>query len=273
MSWLTDAFAQQSVAWLILSTIVAIVAGFLTSWLTYRFKRQEIVDSAAEEIKNKKTELEMQEKNSRDERIRREVVRWANPILGAVGELTDRLRNILEQKGYFALYKIPLTGMNPNWSISYEYFMSSTLYLFGQYFAWVQMLQDKLSFELFQSQKEKDKFFNAIREVGSSLSDFPPKYECSGKDTQIFRLQQKAIGELFITHDGDNVGCLSYPDFFHGIEDPTMSLHIKPLKLLLEDLNPNDECRWKRVVTSYEALKRLKTNCEELLSTTSISER
>lgn len=47
MAWLTQVFPEQSIAWLLLSAIVALASGFLSSWLTYRFiKRQEIIDEA-----------------------------------------------------------------------------------------------------------------------------------------------------------------------------------------------------------------------------------
>jgi len=272
MSWLTDAFAEQSVVWLIISTVVAIIAGFLSSWLTYHFKRQEIIDSAIADLEKKRQIFLLEMEKSRVERVRQEVIRWANPILGAVGELIGRLGNILEHQGYLALSKDGQKRLNPDWSMSYDYFMSSTLYLFGQYFAWVQMLQEKLNFELFQSQKEKDKFFEAIKEVGSSLSGFPPKYQCSGKDTQVFRLQQRAIGELLIIHENDRIGCLSYPNFLQKMNDPAFSSHLKPLRLLLEDLNQKDDCRWKRLEATQQALKVLKANCEELLRITSSSE-
>jgi hypothetical protein len=45
MDWLNQAFAEQSIAWLLITSIVALVSGVLSSWLTYRLvKRQEIID-------------------------------------------------------------------------------------------------------------------------------------------------------------------------------------------------------------------------------------
>ena len=63
MSWLTDAFVEQSVAWLIISTAVAIIAGFLSSLFTYRFKRQEIVDAAVVDIQKMRHELALESEN------------------------------------------------------------------------------------------------------------------------------------------------------------------------------------------------------------------
>jgi len=45
MDWLNQAFAEQSIGWLLITSAIALVSGFLSSWLTYRYvKRQEIID-------------------------------------------------------------------------------------------------------------------------------------------------------------------------------------------------------------------------------------
>ncbi len=255
MPGLADIFSQQSIGWLIISAIVAIVSGVITSWLTYRFKRQEIIDNTIATIEIKQRELSLQTVQSKDDRVRQEIVRWANPILGAVGELINRLDNILERKGYLALDEACKKHLDPSWSISYDYLMNSSIYLFGQYFAWVRMLQEELNFELFQSQQEKDKFFKLIAEVSDTLASYPPKkYECSGKDTQVFRLQQRAIGELLI-YQKEHRSCLSYPAFLQKMNDEEFSQHLKPLKALFEGLTPKDECRWKRLTRPSKLLK------------------
>lgn len=129
MGGLAQVPAESSIAWLLLSTVAAILAGILSSWLTCLLvKRPEIAFTARTE-----TEQEKQE------RIRQEIVRWSNPILGAVNELDDRLWNILENAGHLALSNSYRVQNNPNWSLTYEHWMPSTLFLFGQYFAWVQV--------------------------------------------------------------------------------------------------------------------------------------
>ncbi len=271
MNWFTETFAEQSIGWLLISTVVALISGLLSSLLTYRLKRQEITDTALADIQKRRHELALEAENSREERIRQEVIRWANPILGTVKDLESRLRNILYNKGYQVLSEESQKQIDLNWSISYDYFMYSTLYLFGQYFAWVQMLQEELNFELFQSQQEKDKFFEAVEKVSSSLGSFPPNYRCSGKDTQLFRLQQRAIGELLILRENDQRKCLSYPEFLLKLSDHNFNQHLKPLRSLLEDVDPQDDCRWKRLEATQQALIELKSRCEELLDLTTPS--
>jgi hypothetical protein len=255
MDWLTQAFTEQSIAWLLIFTSVSIGSGFLSSWLTYRFiKRREIIDT-------QKLEGESQKR----ERIRQEVIRWANPILASVRDLQSQLRNIIEHHGYLAMGQDYKELVNPNWSISYAYFMDSLPFLFGQYFAWVRMFQEELNFELFQTQDEKDRFFLAIGKVSSALASFPPRYDCEGKDTQVFALQQRAIGDLLIIRDSEHRRCMSYAEFLERMSDQQFRHHFHPLITLLDGIRPEDDCRWKRLQATKEALAEVEELCRDLL--------
>lgn len=257
MNWLHKAFEENSIIWLFLSSAVAIISGFVSSWLTfYYIKRRELIE---------KSDLEIQAK--KQERIRQEVIRWSNPILASVKELKGRINNIIDE-GYLALSQKYKDQVNSNWSISYDYFMSSTLYLFGQYFCWIRMLEEELNFELFESQSEKDEFFRSIKKVSKSLSTFPPNYSCVGKDAQVFRLQQRVIGELCMIIDANNRRCvISYADFLRKMEEgnDSFKLHFYPLHNLLEDISPKSDCRWKRLLATQQALNELELKCIEIL--------
>lgn len=265
MNWLTEAFSESSVAWLLISTALAIISGYLSSRLTYRFKRQEIIDTLRADLQKEKHKSNLEVEQLMKERIRQEIVRWANPILGAVRDLEKRLKNILHDGGYLALSEKYQEKVNPKWSITYDYFMNSTLYLFSQYFSWVRMLQEDLSFELFQSHLEKDQFFEAVEKVATSLASFPPNFKCTGKDTQVFRLQQRAIGELMIVREAQRKRCLSYPEFIEKLNSADFELHLKSLKALLQDLDRKFDCKWKRINATHKALGKLRDHCEELL--------
>lgn len=204
MMFLNQIINLQNITDFLSPVIIAIISGFVSSLLTYYLiTRQQM-----------KYKIKLETEREKKERIRQEVVRWANPILSCVRELKNRLDNILELEGYFVLSKNCEGEINPNWSITHDYFLNSTLFLFGQYFAWIQMFRNELSFELFESQKEKDEFFTNIRKVSKSLRDFPPYYICKGKDVQIFALQQKTIGDLFIVlNEVNERECMNYPEF------------------------------------------------------------
>ena len=101
--------------------------------------------------------------------IRSEIVKWANPILGAVRDVRSRLGNILDDKAYPALQKEPRTPIPEGWSIEYDYCMPSTLYRFCRYFYGVKRFQGALSFELFRSQAEMDALPQRLQAVRQML--------------------------------------------------------------------------------------------------------
>ena len=256
MNWFTQTFSDTSIIWLVIFAVVSLISGFVSSWLTYRFiKRQEIIDTQ-----------KLEGGKQKQERIRHEIIRWSNPVLFSVQSLQSQLKNILEKDGYLAMGKDFKRRVNPNWSISYDYFMNSLPFLFGQYFAWIQMLQDELNFELFETQSEKDLFFRAIRNVSRSLSSFPPHYDCKGKDTQVFSLQQRAMGELLIIREGERKRCMSYPEFLERMNSKDFQQHFQPLTILLDGIHPDDDCRWKRLEATAIALKDLEKVCKNLLN-------
>src|SRR5262245_58028294 len=159
-------------SWLLITTAVALAAGGISGWVSAAFRRRE----------------------RRQERIRDEVLRWANPILGAVRGLESRLDNILDDYLYLALDREAdeARPVDRDWAIGYQYAMESTLFLFAEYFAWIQLLQERLSFELFESQETKDRFFDAIWDVSKSLSNYPSDNVFgNGWDAQVFALQQR----------------------------------------------------------------------------------
>ncbi len=270
---------------LIAGAVVSVVVSTLTAWLTFQLvKRRELAESLRIEVAKldliKKPELaqalqnelqrarevlRLEEERDRERRVRQEIIRWANPILGAVGDLRARLSNIINDGAYVALDPRWDPRSNPSWSISYDYFMCSSLYLFANYFARTRMLEETLSFELFNSQAEKDRLFGALRSVSKALGSYPPKYTCSGLDIQIFRLQQHALGELIIRRENDKDRCWTYPEFVDGMKKAVVSDYFASLQQLLERVHPDDDCRWKRLIETNRALQELDTVCRDLL--------
>lgn len=214
----------------------------------------------------KKFERQLESEASAEDRIRQEILRWANPVLEAVLHLQSRLDNILHDHAYPALDKNFDGMLKETWSISYAYLMPSTLYSFASFFAWVRMLRERMSFELFRNHKEKDRFYAAIRGVQDALSDWPPHgYECSGPDTQVFTMQQRAIGEMLIVPNANKPECMSYHAFLSKWTTDAFQSRLSPLCLLLEGLQPADKCRWKRLQATLSKVHALRQCCEELL--------
>lgn len=237
---------SDELVWLLVTTAVAVVAGGISGWVSAFYRRRE----------------------QRQERIREEVLRWANPILGSVRSLTSRLENILEQGLEKALASKGRKErpVNPDWAIDRDYALESSLFVFAEYFAWVQLLHERMGFDLFETQETKDKFFKAIWGVSGALSHWPdPPVRGDGQDTQVFVLQQRAIGELLIVRDGDAPRVLGYPDFLAARKsDRRFKEMLVPLERLLSDVAEGTK-RWQRLENTRDALVELEAVCEGLL--------
>lgn len=268
---------------LVVTAVVSIVVSVGSAWLIFQLvkrremaeglrieieklelvKKPELAQALLNEIEGQREKLRLEREKDRNERIRTEILRWANPILGAVEDLRGRLDNVLRRMGYFALnpeYKETL-----QWSISYDYFIQSTLYLFSVYFAYAEALREQLSFELFRDQEEKRELFSALASVGAALGDFPPPYSCTGGDRQVFHLEQRSIGSVVLRED-DRTRCISYPDFRGKLSNEEFGLTFSPLRKLVEGIEPSTgDCRWKRLEAVDAALAQVNEVCRKIL--------
>ena len=258
----------NSVGWLLISSILGLIGGLTASWINYTFKKQEIINQVIADLNKDRSKLNMEEEKARQERVRKEVIRWANPIKVSVDSLEKRLNDIVNDNGYLALDKDCKNKINPNWSITYEYYIPSTLFLFAQYFGWVQLIKEELSYELVQSKTKEVNLLDKFDNVSHALSAFPPrpKFECKKRDLQIFTLQQRAIADLMLQDRGNGSRtCISYPEFLKKMKDPSFSAHFKSLLTFVDNLNPSDDCRWKRMGQTLEALKDLQDGCNKFI--------
>jgi hypothetical protein len=206
---------------------------------------------------------------ARKDRIRGQVIQWANPILGSVKGLESRLNNILSDDGYLALSKETQSQVNKEWSITYDYFEPTTIYLFAQYFCWIELFEENLSFELFTKHPEKDAFLRKVREVERTLSEYPMKElsDLTGNgDRQVFRLQQRAMGESLARQETSGPRCMRVSDFLNKWKEPDFNHGFSPLTQFVDELRPDDKYRWRRLQLMKNALQKLREECEHLLT-------
>ncbi|MBC7803954.1 MAG: hypothetical protein H7Y16_08790 [Candidatus Parcubacteria bacterium] len=239
-------------------------------------QRAEIDRRAKEQLQQQQHQLSLLQQDAQTrnrtqaeqaERTRQEIERWANPILGAVRELRARLENILENAGYPALSRSGAGGIHPDWSIDFDYFMSSTVFLFCQYFCWERLLQERLTFDLFGEGASKDRFLAQLRNVRQPLSMWPleTSSDLAGGDAQVFGLQQRAFGEALIEQSGAEVRCMRAADFFDRWNDPAFRARFAPLEKLLEEVTPAS-VRGERLKRTRDALVALEEECVTVLS-------
>ena len=200
----------------------------------------------------------------REERVRLELERWANPILDAVTSLSRRLENILDHEGHIVL--APSSQWNPEWSVTPGYFLPTTVFLFAQYFCWERLLQESVRFDLFPDQADKDTFLNALRGVGKPLGSFPlAKLDgLPSGDSQVFSLQQRRAGEALIVEKESGPVCMRAADFLVRWNDAAFAEQFEPLTSFLQHLTPATR-RWKRLELVRDALKRTEMQCRCIL--------
>jgi hypothetical protein len=224
-------------------------------------------DFQLEAFKNQLTE-----RTAQKDRIRNEVARWSNPIPNAVTDLKNRLGNILDDGGYLALSPNVRQRVDSQWSIQYDYFFPSTIYLFSRYFCWTGLLEEKLSFELFDKQDDKRAFFKLIGKVNHYLSVFPLDQLQdikSEEDSQIFNLQQRSMGET-LRPKGES-RCMNYSEFLEKWGEINFRKSFEPLTNFIEGIEPSRQRPWKRLKLMMEPLSELEKNCKTLLGPESAS--
>jgi hypothetical protein len=248
----------------LITGVISIVGSLVIARLTFDFVKKPELETA---FKHELEQERHKRKLDRQERINTEITAWANPILVAVGDLLARLRNIIEDGGYGPLSR-DWQPSERNWSITHDYFMNSTLYVFGRYFSSVQVLTEELGADVFPLQR-KDPFFKSLYAVTEALGDFPRWYnldKCPGGDTQVFSWQQQAMGEVLIGRDKENRRILTYAEFLNDWN--SFSTHFEPLRALLLDIakEPVNNCRWSRLEETRQALEGVQRECERLLA-------
>jgi hypothetical protein len=223
----------------------------------------------------KRFDAELAKSAQKEERVRLEIDRWSNPILGAVRGLHKRLENILARKAFVALR--PGSPQNPDWKLEYEHFFPATVFLFAQFFCWVRLLEERLTFDLFEGTAERDDLLARIRAVQQALSDYPLKGSDGlpeGTDAQVFLLQQRQAGEALIVGSEESPRCMRYADFMAKWNDREESQRAAfrsafgPLVSLLDRLDPEQKRRWYRLDVTWKRLVALDEACTKRLNPT-----
>ena len=247
------------------SGIVAIAGAVLG--VRNQTRLNELDTRREKEVAEHKAALD--EREGEKQRIREEVLRWTNPVLDAVDALESRLKNILESGLDQALHKGRKNRpVHQDWAVSYDYVLPTTLYLFANYFAWIRLLQERLSVELFESEQVRKRFVEAMWRVSKALSDWsPPEFRGGGRDTQVFALQQRAIGEAVIRRGTEGARPMTVPEFlsaYDSKDEQTFKAILEPLRELVEDLDRGSK-RWARLSLTLSQLHAFGEECRALL--------
>lgn len=235
----------------------------------FEFEKELILHRGEVDLAREGFRFATESEKQREDRLRAQIQRWALPIQGAIQDLTHRLDDILGNESYLMLTRGHKQG--ERWSASYAYFMPSTIYYFAQYFCWTRLLQQQLGHELFRSPDEMSSFFRNIEEVSGTISRFPYDPENDDGDMidrQVFKLQQRAIGELLVESSTTSEKMMTYREFLDKWLDEDnipFRRHLKPIESFLEDVSPGTDVRWTRLRDLSNLLKSFSTECEQVL--------
>lgn len=150
----------------------------------------------------------------------RELVdRYQEPLVRAAYDLQSRLWNILRQNMLGAY------GSDRN-SPAWTYARESTAWLFGQYFGWVEIIRREVQYLRLPDYDERRRLTEALDTVTHVCSSDRPTL---GAAFQVFRAQQRALGELMIVDGHDARGrqrtdCMGFAAFTDALANPAHSV-------------------------------------------------
>jgi hypothetical protein len=197
-----------------LAATLAVLGVVLSTWASIRVKR--IGDRAAEELEWLKAGL-AEEKELRAERRSRRAVaeatvsRYREPLLCAAFDLQARLYNIC--RGRF------FSGDRSHYHVEH------TLYTFGQYFAWREIIRQEVQFldlgDVPATRDLAERLERITRSIAITAEFLP-------ETLKLFRGEQRAIGELLMIRVGGTEAsgkfeCIGDAAFVERLKDPTFS--------------------------------------------------
>lgn len=152
--------------------------------------------------------------------------KYSRPILFSGAELQDRLWYITQREASFEnpvlLRKDDSEPFSAISSMKRRHYLVSTIYLFGRYFAYIEILKKKVQFVELHTLNKTINFTLLVKNVERILSDtnLSDRSKIPIKtDRQLFKLQQTYIGEKLIIEKDGEMQCMSFADFYDGFDN------------------------------------------------------
>lgn len=234
--WLQQSFQENSILWLLLSSILGGVIG-----ASARFVFDVILP---QQLQQKRQVIAVKRK-------------YRTPILLAAEELRRRLENMIqhidaiESQGW-------LSDRDPP-----GYYYPSTLYVVGQFFGWLQILRRTVVYLDFTTTKETrqfEGFLEAIEDAFSSpalLGKASTSSPAHSRDKWVVSYFLQAIGAWMIIREDGEYRTRDYASFYERIHGPEHAESFKrwfaPLGDMFHDLKA-DDARFRRIVATHAIL-------------------
>jgi hypothetical protein len=227
-SWFTDSFQQYSIAWLLISAFVGAVVGS-----TSRFLFEDVL----------RPRLGLK----RD--ARRLLSTFTAPLMRSADTLERQINNVVR-------------NAEKNWYCTSEYYQLSTLFTFGEYLAWVKLIERKFGFvvlEYSRAGRRVDQRLNGFFGAMSSFRYFrrwadPAAVERSAVPRRMFT----AMGEVMLAPmDGGEPTVMEFSDFcVRYVNDEQFQRWFGALDAFLRAV-ADDDYRWDRLLLAGANLRAL----------------
>ncbi len=186
--------------------------------------------------------------------------RYAKPLLQAAYELEGRLGSILVEERNGRLWLWPDWKADPENTklppVTFDYYLKSTLYLIGQFFAWIDIMKKEEIFLPLSDKMVNQKFQTLLENCIKAFSD-----SRVAPGIAIFRQQQRAIGEQ-MSEESDKdktLRCVSYSTFVDKYEqDARYRRWFEPAEGLVLKIERESDPRMQRLHAIADQLKHFK---------------
>jgi hypothetical protein len=133
--------------------------------------------------------------------------KYREPLVSAAYDLQSRIFNMLRQ-GFVEIYV-----RRDQWERR-EIALSSTLYVFAQFFGWREILRQEVQLLKFERQAE-------TREISALLSDITNAFSSDlfGPRFLLWKPEQRALGEMMISEWRDQPACIGYATFIERLSE------------------------------------------------------
>jgi len=223
-SWVTRSFDQYTVVWLLVSSVIGGVVG-----ASIKFIFDDVLSPRL---------------GSRRE-TRRTIRKYTTPLIRSAEALERRIN-------------IMIRNESKRWFDTDDYFRLSTLYIFGEYFAWIRILERTFGFVPYESRKRGREFNFRLNGPFRALTSHAYFH---GIDPDIIdansvpRLMLTAIGEGMTSGDGTP---MTFTEFLGNYaDDARLRRWFADLETFLSGVHKNNAIRWDRLIAAGATLRFL----------------
>lgn len=226
IEWLNASFEANSIAWLLIASILGSVIT-----LSLKFLFEDVIKFRI----NQKRQLN------------KIVGHYSSPLLRTGLSLERRINNFVR-------------NIDQDWyGQGDDYYRMSTLYVFGEFLAWVRIVERKKNYLEFSKSKKSKEFDRRLYGAFRALSSFAYFKEREDLDavgaSTIPRMILTGIGEVMTSEKGDDYNVLEFTEFvtkYH--QEPDRFRWFIPLDSFLSSAK-SDSLIWDRLIILQTHLK------------------